>query len=451
MNNSHYHFVGIGGIGMSGLAQILLQKGFTVSGSDLNSSSLTEQLKIQGTQIYEGHLASNISSPCTVVYSSAITEENPEIQEAKRLNVPCVHRSELLHLLMEHQEPLLVTGTHGKTTTSSLLTHLLVDAGLDPSYAVGGWISGLNAHAGYGKGKYFVAEADESDGSFLNYIPFGAILTNIDNDHLDYWKSIDRIVEGFRTFAKHVKVKEHFFWCGDDDLLRSLNLQGLSYGFDEKNDVKINNFLQKGWKTVFDLSIFGKKYSEIEIPLIGAHNVLNAAAVFGLGISLGLSEEKIRKAFSHFKGVNRRAELKGGKGGITIFDDYGHHPTEVFATLRAMKQAISHHRLIVAFQPHRYSRTRDCFHEFASAFSIADQLILTDIYAAGESPIEGITSRALLEEIRRGAALEACYVPRQNLSRFLAEHLRSGDVLVTMGAGDITQVGSEVIRMLPNE
>lgn len=445
----HYHFIGIGGIGMSALASILLQRGTKVTGSDIFSSAITQQLQTQGAQIFTSHLASNVCNPSAVVYSSDIKEENAEIEEARRAGLPCLHRSEVLDHLMQQHLPLLVTGTHGKTTTSSLLAHLLVEAGLDPSYAVGGFVSSLNAHAKDGKGSYFVAEADESDGSFLTYTPFGAIITNIDNDHLDYWKSLDRIVAGFHTFITRVQSPEHLFWCGDDDLLRGLKPKGFSYGFDETNDVLIQNFCQNGWKTFFDLSFEGKHYGEVEIPLVGAHNVLNATAVFGLGLKVGIPEEKIRNAFSHFKGVSRRAEFKGEKEGISVFDDYGHHPAEIFATLRAIKQAIGHRPLVVAFQPHRYTRTRDCLHEFGPAFERADQLIVTDIYSAREMPVEGVDTQLLLKRMKETVSLDVRYVPRNELTSFLVQHLQKEDVLVTMGAGDITQVGSEVLQRLP--
>jgi UDP-N-acetylmuramate--alanine ligase len=443
-----YHFIGIGGIGMSALANILLQKGIHVSGSDIAPSHVTQQLQSMGAEISIGHSSSNIKDPSVIIYSTAVKDENPEVKEAKLCGVPFLHRSDLLHQLMEGYLPLLVAGTHGKTTTSSLLTHLLVSAGLDPAYAVGGMISSLNANGGHGNGKYFVAEADESDGSFLKYSPFGAIITNIDNDHLDYWKTFDALIEGFKKFIRLVPSPEHLLWCGDDEILRSLHPKGYSYGFDEKNDLYIQNFCQDGWKNIFDIRFKGKEYAEIEIPLVGAHNVLNAAAVFGLGIKIQIPEDKIRKAFSSFKGISRRSEFKGEKKGISIFDDYGHHPTEIFATLRGIKHATPHRRLIAAFQPHRYSRTRDCLHEFGPAFLHADQLILTDIYAAGETPIYGITSQTLLEAIKESSTLDVLYVPRSKLSQFLADHLQPEDVLVTMGAGDITKVGPEVLQLL---
>ena len=344
--------------------------------------------------------------------------------------------------------PLLVTGTHGKTTTSSLLAHLLVEAGLHPAYAVGGVVRSLNANGGHGTGRYFVAEADESDGSFLNYTPFGAIITNVDNDHLAYWNDIDSLIEGFRKFAMSVTSPEHLFWCGDDEALRAMNLKGFSYGFEDGNHLQVENFRQAGWKIIFDVAFDKKEYTEIEIPLIGAHNVLNAAAVFGMGIKVGISERKIRKAFASFKGVNRRAEVKGETGSISILDDYAHHPTEIFATLHAIKNAIGHRRLIAAFQPHRYTRTRDCLHEFGPAFMPADLVVLTDIYAAREEPINGISTQVLLGKIQDSTPLDVRYVQRDKLTEFLAGFLQPNDVLVTLGAGDITKVGPEVLQLL---
>ena len=309
-------------------------------------------------------------------------------------------------------------------------------------------ISNLNTNGGHGRGAYFVAEADESDGSFLQYAPFGSIITNIDNDHLDYWQTMDRMIEGFSQFAGKVKSHEHLFWCGDDDVLRSLKIKGFSYGFDERNDLWIKNFMQSGWKNSFDCSFESRDYAEIVIPLIGAHNILNAAAVFGLGLKLGIPEDQIRAAFLAFRGVGRRAELKGESRHICVFDDYAHHPSEIFATLRAMKQAIGKKRLIVAFQPHRYTRTRDCLNEFGSAFENADILVLTEIYAASESPIEGISHELLAEKIRAHSHLEVHCCPRKKLVDYLAHLLQEEDILVTMGAGDITHVGKEVLQRL---
>ena len=443
-----FHFIGIGGTGMSALARILIQQGFIVSGSDISRSYVTDKLEKEGVHLFLNHAKENIADAAAVVYSTAVAKENPEFQEAIARGLPLLHRSDFLLKLMQEKSPLLVTGTHGKTTTSSLLAHLLIKTGYDPSFAIGGIVRSIGSNGGHGKGAYFVAEADESDGSFLKYPPFGAIITNIDNDHLDYWKSQQMLLEGFKQFSELVNSEEHFFWCSDDDKLSSLRISGVSYGFGEVAELHIDDYRQEGWKNLFNLTFEGKKYDEIEVPLIGGHNVLNASAVFGLGLRLGIAETDIRRAFAFFEGVNRRAEKKGEENGITVYDDYAHHPTEIFATLRAMKHAANKRRLVVVFQPHRYSRTRDCMAEFPHAFYHADELIMTDIYAAGEAPIEGITTEMLLQKVTNASAAKVKYVPRKELSAFLASFLKKGDILVTMGAGDVTKVGPEILEFL---
>ncbi len=443
-----YHFIGIGGIGMSALARILVQRGYHVAGSDMASSPLIDQLRAEGADICIGHSQDNVQDPDVVIYSTAIDQENPEVKKARNQGVPFLHRSELLREVMEGYSPLLVTGTHGKTTTSSLLAHLLVEAGLNPSYAIGGIVCSFGSNGGHGSGPYFVAEADESDGSFLKYRPFGAIITNIDNDHLDYWKTEEGMFQGFKQFADSVISPDHFFWGGDDPKLRAMHFKGMSYGFDEHNDLRIDSFRQEGWKMVFDISFKGKVYSDITIPLIGGHNVLNAAAVFGLGLCLNIPEPKLRAAFLKFKGVSRRMEKKGEAAGVAFYDDYAHHPTEIYATLRAVKHAIGNQRLVVAFQPHRYTRTRDCMAEFGKAFDHADLLVLTDIYSAGEEPIEGVTTDTLYAKIKEGVSIELHYAPRRELAAQISTLLRPGDTFVSLGAGDITRLCSEIISLL---
>ena len=311
-----YHFIGIGGIGMSALAQILLQKGNPVSGTDLNPSPLTEALKAQGASVASTHAKEHVPRKGSIIYSTDIKEGNPEIEQAKVYDLKILHRSELLRELMRGYRPLLVSGTHGKTTTSALLSHLLVVTGREPSFAVGGIVKSLKSNGGYGNGDYFVAEADESDGSFLNYSPFGAIVTNCDGDHLDHWKTEEALHQGFAQFAQKVQSSEHLFWCGDDPALCALGLKGTAYGWGENNGLRILFAHQEGWKNLFSLSLEGKSYESIELPLIGAHNVLNAAAVFGMGIQLGLAEEEIREAFLSFQGIARRAEYKGNVGTV---------------------------------------------------------------------------------------------------------------------------------------
>lgn len=458
MNTSHftntgnlpnrYHFIGIGGIGMSALAIILLQKGLIVQGSEISASHMTETLQKLGATIHFGHSEEHIDVPMVIVYNSMISDDNPEIRAGKRCGYPILHRSDLLHDLMRNDAALLVTGTHGKTTTSALLAHTLLEAKLNPSFAVGGIIKNIGCNGKYGIGPYFVAEADESDGSFLKYNPFGAIITNIDDDHFDYWKTKKALQEGFRQFAQCVTSSEHLFWCGDDETLCNLRLKGQSYGFEEDNDIQALSFRQNGWTNLFDIRYEGITYSDIEIPLIGAHNVLNAAAIFALALRIKISEARIRNAFASFQGIGRRMDFKGECQSIAAYDDYAHHPTEIFATLRALKTAVDKRRLVVAFQPHRYTRTRDCFAEFGPAFAAADLVVVTDIYSAGEKPIEGINAVMLQKKIKESCKVDVRYSNRMDLSHFLYSLLERHDVLVTMGAGDINKIGPEILQQL---
>jgi UDP-N-acetylmuramate--alanine ligase len=436
----NYHFIGIGGIGMSALARILVQRGAQVSGSDQAASSVTEELIRLGARVHIGHAAEHVPPASHVVYSTAVNHTNPEYQASLDQKLPLIHRSEMLAELMVGSLPLLVAGTHGKTTTTSLLTHVAVSAGLKPSFAVGGVVANLESNGGHGEGNYFVAEADESDGSFLRYPAFGAIITNVDNDHLDHWKTESALIEGFHLFGSKIGSSDHLVWCGDDPILSKLKLGGISYGTNPTADLRINGIRQEGWKLKFDIFFEKKRVIDIELPLIGFHNALNGAAVFGLALRLGIPEAAIREAFLSFRGVGRRAERKGEVGGATVYDDYGHHPTEIATTLAAFKAA-SKGRLIVAFQPHRYTRTRDCMEQFKSCFNAADCLVLTEIYSAGEAPIPGITTAALAERLDKQ---EIHQVERGKLAPFIRTLLRPGDTLVTMGAGDITKLGKEL-------
>lgn len=442
------HFIGIGGIGMSALARILLQRGYRVSGSDLADSAIVESLRREGAQIVIGHFAETINEPMNVVYNSQVQKDNPEFAQALKLNCTLMHRSDLLQKLLEGKEALLVAGTHGKTTTSSLLAHVLTEAGLAPSFAIGGIVHSLSSNGREGKGRYFVAEADESDGTFLKYGGIGGIITNIDNDHLDYWGTEEKLEESFCQFAKQISLPDLRFLCLDDERIAHLKIPGVKYGFHPKADLRIVSFRQEGWQTLFDLQFGDFSYNDIALPLIGGHNVLNASAVFGLSLHLRVEEALIRHALKSFKGVGRRAEKKGELGGITVYDDYAHHPTEIFTTLRALKNAVGERRLVVAFQPHRFTRTRECMDLFPEVFDAADELILTDIYAAGETPIEGVTAETLLKKMREKSTLHPHYFPRKGLASGLLDLLEEGDVLVTMGAGDITKVGSEVLQAI---
>lgn len=437
-----YHFIGIGGIGMSALARILLDKKIPVSGSDLAPNEITSMLAQKGATVCHGHSARHITSEDIVVYSSGVEANNPEFQAAKTLKCRMMHRSELLAHLMKDHQTLAVTGTHGKTTTSSLLTTVLTLCGCDPTFAVGGMVEGLNGK--WGKGTFFVAEADESDGSFLNYHPDAAIITNIGSDHLDHYKTLDSLVKAFQTFISQTK---RLFYCGDDPFLKQLAQgKGLSYGFQKGCDLQINHFRQKGWQIEFDLTFEGKTYSAISVPLIGEHNALNAAAVFGMALTLGLEEDKIRKALAVFPGVGRRCQKRAEIKEILLIDDYAHHPTEIEKTLKAIKMAVEERRLVVLFQPHRYSRVEALLNHFGTAFEWADAVYVTDIYSAGEKALEGVSAHSIIEEIKKVSSVPCDYLDPISRVERIKESLQPHDVFVTIGAGDIFRVHDELIH-----
>lgn len=439
------HFIGIGGIGMSGLARILLRKKIAVTGSDIASSYVTEGLKTAGAQVFIGHDAKYITPNTTIVYTSDIKQDNPEFLAAKELKCKMLHRSDLLHYLMEGYKTLAVTGTHGKTTTSSLLTTTLINEGIDPCYAVGGIVTHLKANAGYGEGNYFVAEADESDGTFLKYRPYGAIITNIDLDHMNHFGTEEALIDAFKKFAGLVQSPQHLFWCGDDPRLQNLKLPGISYGLGKNCTLRAINPVQKEWATTFDVEFKGKRYPNVKVALIGHHNVLNALAVFGLALSVGAKEGSLRDTFASFEGVGRRCEKKGMMNQIQLLDDYAHHPTEVVTTLDGIRTAITDRRLVAVFQPHRYSRTKDCLGTYGNIFDIADQLIITDLYGANEKPIPGVSHEAILAEVKQRSNIPVQYVPRAKLAETMAKFLRPHDVMVSLGAGDITKLSGEIL------
>lgn len=439
------HFIGIGGIGMSGLAQILLKHYVNVSGSDISSNANTQKLAQSGAKIFQSHSAENITHDAVVVYSSDIKKENPEYQAAINQKCPLWHRSDLLCCLMGQSKVLAVSGTHGKTTTTSLLTCVLLKANLDPTYAIGGVVAQLNSNAGYGKGEYFVAEADESDGTFLKYHPYGAIVTNIDNDHMNFFETEEKLINAFKTFLNQVSSAQHCFWCYDDLHLRSLNMPGFSYGFHPNSNLVISNFQQNEWCIIFDLSFKGKNYKEITLQLTGKHNALNGASVFGLALQLGIPEATIRDVFVNFKGVGRRCEKKWDKNDILFLDDYAHHPTEIKATLQAIRNAVKKKRIICIYQPHRYSRITHCLGFFGGVFNEADDVIITDLYASGETPIPGVSHEKVIEEVLQNG--KSCrYVSRQKLAETLKQEIKPFDVVVSLGAGDITKLADEVSK-----
>jgi UDP-N-acetylmuramate--alanine ligase len=441
-----FHFIGIGGIGMSGLAKILLARNKQVSGSDISASYVTDDLEKHGASIHIGHDEKYVHPNSTVIFNSDIPHDNPELQAAKKYECKLLHRSDLLKELMRSHQVLAVTGTHGKTTTSALLSHTLRSAGWDPAFAIGGMCGGLHAHDG--TGDYFVIEADESDGTFLKYDWTAAIITNIDSDHLAHYGSMEKLEEAFRSFAAKGRSEKALFYCYDDSRVRAQNFPGISYGFHEGADLRILSYSQRGFELTFDILFEGKCYRELELNLAGQHNVLNAAAVFGLAISLGVPEEAIRRSFKSFPGVKRRMDKKADIKSILIYDDYAHHPEEIEKTLHALRAAVLEKRIIAIFQPHRFSRMKHVMHEFDSAFHDADVVVVTDIFTASEKPVAGVTVEAILENIKKNFRGEVVYIERKKLSLELFCRLRPHDVLITLGAGDITKVGGELATLL---
>jgi UDP-N-acetylmuramate--alanine ligase len=440
-----YHFIGIGGIGMSALSRLALAKGDIVQGSDKIFSQQTRLLEKEGATVFLGHSAENVHEGYEIVYSSDIKQDNPEWKKARALGLKMLHRSELLAEMSSTYKQVFVAGTHGKTTTTSLLSTVLLHAGKDPSYVIGGMLVKTGSNAQGGNGEFFVLEADESDGSFLKGSPYAAIVTNLEKEHLDYWKSLDNLILGFRQFFQKIERKELAFWCIDDPLLLAISPNGTSYGFSPQADLQVRSFRQEGFYVVFDAFYRGITYKEIKLHLIGKHNCLNAAAVFGLSLDLGISEQKIREAFQTFEGVGRRMEFIGAKNGIDYFDDYAHHPTEIAVTLAGLKRAVSTRRLVAVFQPHRFSRVKDLGDEFPASFSQADLVLMTDIYSAGESPIEGAPAKVLFEKIKK--LTPAHFLSKEDLEKSLQGFLKTGDVVVTLGAGDITHLARKLVAL----
>ena len=443
MTSEHFHFIGIGGIGMSALARILLERAQAVSGSDLKRSAIVIDLEKLGAKISVGQRGENISQGATVVVTSAVKEDNPEYQAAVKLGCTILHRSDLLSKLMEGSRVLGVAGTHGKTTTSSLLAETLIRAEYDPSFAIGGVLKELKRNSATGKSAFFVAELDESDGSFLKSSPQGCILTNVEGDHLDYYGSLDRLEKAFVRFIDQVEGEDLFFWCGDDPFLSNLHPKGVSYGYGEQCDLRATNVRQDGWSMLIDVLFEGKTYRDVRLGLVGHHNVHNALAVFGLTLRLGVPEQSIRSGLAAFSGVARRCDKKGTVNGALVIDDYAHHPTEIATTLAGIREADPKASLTALYQPHRYSRTRDCMGMLSDTFDVADRVVVTDVFAAGEEPIEGVNPECIMELIKHR---NISYLPRKDLLSLAADG-KAGDMIVCLGAGDITAVAAEMVNV----
>lgn len=452
------HFVGIGGIGMSGIAEVFHSQGYTVSGSDASESDTTKRLSSLGIRIYAGHKSEFVENVDVVVTSSAIRVTNPEIMEAKKRRIPVIPRAEMLGELMRGRIGIALAGTHGKTTTTSLMATILNSAGLDPTIVIGGKVDALGGNAKYGKGNYVVAEADESDGSFLHLPATYVAVTNIDNDHLDHYGSMEAIEKAFIDFIARVPFYGKAVVCGDDPGVRAcldrFTKPFWTYGFSNENDFWIENHKETAEGQVFDVQSKEKgKLGTIRLRIFGKHNALNALSTVCIGLLIGLSFQAIQTGLQEFAGVRRRFEVRfdDPKKQIRVVDDYGHHPTEIEATLLAAKSSWKHGRVRVVFQPHRYSRTLNCESGFLGCFSRADELILTEIYPAGEDPIPGVTGENLFGKIKDGAKSPKLVRFAKNLEEaktLCLSDLQPGDLILCMGAGSVTRLPDMLISGL---
>jgi len=452
MKAMHYHFIGIGGIGMSGIANLYLGRGIRVSGSDLKETKITDELKKLGATIFCGHAAGNIAGAEVVVYSSAIKEDNPEITAARNMGIPLLMRAEALAQLMQDRIGITVTGSHGKTTTTSLVSCLLLEAGLKPTVAIGGILKNIESNASLGEGNFFVAEADESDGSFLYYRPKYSIITNIDYEHLDYYNDFKNVLLAFKEFIHKTDKAGCVFACSDDvnlkRILSEYKERYVLYGLGEGAQIYPKDIKIRGLNSSFDCYDKDRFISRFELALGGEHNICNSLAVIALGLELGISPEVIKKTLANYKGAGRRAEIKFQDSGYLIIDDYAHHPTEIRATLSAVKN-LSAGRLIAVFQPHRYSRTKLLLDDFGRSFGLADYVIVTDIYPASEPPIEGITGRRVFEKIKEYEPdKEAYFLAKEDIVGHILEKIRPGDLVITLGAGDIIKTNEELVARI---
>jgi UDP-N-acetylmuramate--alanine ligase len=443
------HFVGIGGIGMSGIAEVLLNLGFTVTGSDLRKTDTTDRLEKLGAKIFSGHKKENVQDVDVVVISSAVKQDNPEIQRAKEYFIPVIQRAEMLAELMRMKFSIAVAGAHGKTTTTSIVSTILGYAGMDPTCVIGGKLNSLGSNAKLGDSRYLVAEADESDGTFLLLYPTIAVVTNIDMEHLDFYKDMDEIKSAFLAFLNKVPFYGLDIICIDNPNLQTLipylKRRYITYGFSKQADLRAENVVYEGFETRFKVLYKGEELGEVAASLQGSHNVANALAACGVGIELDIPFQTIREAMKTFSGIQRRLEIKWS-GDITLIDDYGHHPTEIKATLSAIRKT-GKGRVIVAFQPHRYTRTKALMDEFITSFNEADILIVTEIYPASEEKIEGITGMLLAEKIRTSGHKHVIFAStKEDAKDRILEIARSGDVVVALGAGDINKICEKLME-----
>jgi UDP-N-acetylmuramate--alanine ligase len=447
------HFVGIGGIGMSGIAEVLLNQGFSVTGSDLHETEATARLRSLGARVFVGHQEENLAvNPTVVVASTAVKYSNPEVLEARRRQIPVIPRAEMLAELMRTKYGIAVAGSHGKTTTTSMIAHVLSAAGLDPTMVIGGRVRSLGTNAKMGQGELLVAEADESDGSFLFLAPTIAVVTNIDREHMDFHQTIERLNESFLSFVNRIPFYGLAVLCLDNvnvqALLPNVKKRCATYGLSADADFSAQEIRMSGAGVQFSVVHLGRSMGTLALRLLGRHSATNALAVVAVAHELEIPFARVSEALAEFTGIHRRFEVKGEPQGVMVIDDYGHHPAEVRATVGAIRDSWKR-PLTVIFQPHRYSRTQDLFNDFVSAFDGADRLILTDIYPAGEDPIAGVSSEALYQAIKKQGRLDVEHIAaREEIVNRLVPSLKSGDIVLTLGAGDIHRVGDALVAAL---
>ena len=445
------HMVGIGGSGMSGIAEVLLNRGYLVTGSDIKLSPITARLVSLGARISEGHSKDQLDNADLLVFSSAVKRNNPEVSEAQRRKIPTIPRAEMLAELMRMKYGITIAGTHGKTTTTSMVATVLGNGGLDPTVVLGGRLDTFGSNAKLGTGEFMIVEADESDRSFLLLSPTVAIVTNIDEDHMESYSSIEDLKNTFLQFVNKVPFYGVVVLCLDDIVTKSIvpkiKRRIITYGFCKEADLHISNATFKGSKSQFSLHDRGTLVGKFELNIPGRHNILNAVAAIAVGLDLGISVKSLFSSLTNFSGVDRRFQLKGAINGITLIDDYAHHPTEIAVTLEAAKY-LEHNRLVVVFQPHRYTRTQYCFGEFVRVLQEADLIFLTDIYAAGEEPIKGLTSNKLVSAIQKDGHQHTHYLNDLNQMSQLVSYLKDGDLVITMGAGNVWTVANSLLEEL---
>ncbi len=436
---------------MGAIASILLDKGLGVSGSDLVENRITLNLKEKGAKVFLGHKKENIDGADIIVYSSAVKKDNPEVISAKEKNLLVIPRAKLLAELMEEHTGITVAGAHGKTTTTSMVANLLIKAKFCPTTTIGGILKNIDTNASLGKSEYFVSELDESDGSFLYFSPQYSIITNIDREHMDFYLTWESILKAYEDFIRKTKEDGLIIACGDDvnlnNLLKKSNRKFISYGFTQVNDYLALNIKSEGFTTNFDCFKSGEKLGNITLNIPGRHNVLNALAAIVLGLELRIDFNLIKKSLAEFAGVRRRLDVKGQVNDIMVIDDYGHHPTEIKATLAAVN-SLRKERLITVFQPHRYTRLFHLMEDFSTSLLDCDFLVITDIYAASEKPIENVSSENLCDKIKEKGNKNVIYLPKDKILSFLLDFIKPGDIVLTLGAGDITKISDQIVDKL---